>query len=143
MPNLKFLASAVPEIRRESQNSKSRSPDPFPTSSWSAARDPVTVQWTRRLPTRLLALFTIPHNVTVDGTRKSRSVSHYRDKVVIKFLTQLHRRGRISLSILACRPIQSSIVFIKRHFNQYFFINNHTLHSSLLPCVSKHTRPFQ
>jgi len=37
MPNLKILALAVPEIKRGSQNSKTRSRDPFTTCKYAVA----------------------------------------------------------------------------------------------------------
>jgi len=39
MPNLKFLAQTVPEIWRGSQNSKSRSRDPFTISVYGVGGD--------------------------------------------------------------------------------------------------------
>jgi len=41
MPNLTFLAPTIPEIWRGYKNFKSRSRDPFPTSKWGVADDPI------------------------------------------------------------------------------------------------------
>ena len=41
MPNLKFLAQTVPEIWRGSQNSKSRSRDPFTICQYGVGGDPI------------------------------------------------------------------------------------------------------